>query len=256
MLGAPRTVAAQFTVLRLEEHFVLGQDSLSRVLAVKSESDTLQQLRIELRDWMRDSLGNNIYDSLGTSAASCRDRLRVFPLALQLPPRATEYLRVSYAPVPGEDPGCWSIVLLEAVKPPSVAATPTGAAVTVTVLTGIKIYVHRGDEVRDGAIEFADIEERLAVSAVGDTAQVRDVVVRFVNTGTAHLRVRSRVEIRSEDARLVRELTGPDAFLTPGAMRDIVVELPKLQPGRYLAITLLDYGASEIPAAQVEFEVP
>lgn len=250
-----RAVDAQFTVIRLEEHLVLGRDSLTQVISVKSESDTLQQLRIDLKDWMRDSLGNNVYDTLGSVASSCRDRLDVFPRAFQLPPRATEYFRVTYRPTGADDRGCWSILLLEAVKPPSVQQTQ-GGAVTVTVLTGIKYYVHPADEVADGDVEYADVEERWERPVDGDSVRVRELVVRFANTGTAHLRLRSGVEIRNEDARLVRELKAPDAYITPGAFRDVIVRLPTLAPGRYAAIALLDYGAAEIKAAQVEFEVP
>lgn len=251
-----RTVPAQFTVLRLEEHIVLGRDSLTQVIQVRSESDTLQQLRIEVKDWIRDSLGNNLYDSLGTQPSSCGGRLEVFPLALQLPPRSTQYLRVSYAPRGAEDPGCWSIILLEAVKPPSLVQRVEGAAVTLTVLTGVKLYIHRAGEVSNGAIDYADVEERWEIGAAGDSALVRELVVRFSNTGTSHLQVRTKLELRTERASLLREIEGPEAYITPGAFRDVIVRLPELATGRYAAIVLLDYGASEILAAQVEFSIP
>lgn len=258
VVGSARPVAAQFTVNQLEEHLRLGKDSLTQVIAVRSESSSPQQLRIQVQDWIRDSTGQNLYGSLGTLPGSCGQRLTVFPLALQLPPGGTEYLRVSYDAL-SDDPGCWSIVLLEAVKPPSTTRTE-GAAVSLTILTGVKFYIHAAGEVAEGDIEFADVEtsyERTATRPTApDSVLVRDVVVRYVNSGTAHLRVKSTVEIRDASTRLVHQLTGPEAYLTPGAFRDILVRVPSLPTGRYVAITLLDDGGPEIKAAQVEFEVP
>ncbi len=255
----PRLAAAQFTVEALEQHLVLGRDSLTQVIEVRSESDTVQQLRIQLKDWLRDSLGQNTYGDLGTLEGSCGTRMQVFPLALQLPPRGREFVRVAYEATGPQDPGCWSIVLIEAVKPPSTTRAQ-GAAVSLTVLTGIKIYVHPSTERGDGEIELADVESTWERSRVSDTqvdsTRVHDVVVRFVNTGSAHLRVKSTVEIRNESAQLLHEIRGPEAYITPKAFRDVLVRVPSLPRGRYIAVTLLDYGGAEIKAAQVEFEIP
>ncbi len=255
-----REAAAQFTVESLEQHFRLGRDSLTQVIEIRSESDTAQQLRIQLKDWIRDSLGQNTYGELGSLAGSCGARIQAFPLSIQLAPRGREFVRVAYETTGAQDPGCWAILLLEAVKPPSTTRTQ-GAAVSLTVLTGVKLYYHAAVEDDDGEIDLADVEmswERTRVSETRvDSTQVRDVVVRFVNRGTSHLRVKSTVEIRSENAQLLHELRGPESYITPGAFRDVLVRVPTtLAAGRYVAIALLDYGGAEIKAAQVEFEIP
>jgi hypothetical protein len=64
------------------------------------------------------------------------------------------------------------------------------------------------------------------------------------------------VEIRGENSQLVTTLSGPEAYMTPESFRDVLVRLPALERGRYAAVVLLDYGAAEITATQVEFEVP
>jgi hypothetical protein len=169
-----------------------------------------------------------------------------------------EYIRVAYTPDGANDPGCWAIVIMEALKPPSARAT-TGPSVNVTVLTGVKFYVHRSGEVADGSIEYADVEtsyERQDRDGRVDSTLVRDAVVRFANTGSAHLRMKTTVEIRSETTALLHTIPGSDVYLTPGAFRDVVVRIPTLARGRYFAVALLDYGGAEIKAAQVEFEIP
>jgi hypothetical protein len=89
-----------------------------------------------------------------------------------------------------------------------------------------------------------------------DSTLARDVVVRFVSTGTDHIRLTSSVEIRDEQTQVVAQLGGPVAHLTPGAFRDLLVRLPTLPRGRYIAVVLVDFGADEVQAAQVDFEVP
>lgn len=248
---------AQFTVTRLEEHLRLGRDSLVLLIAVKSESNETQQIRVELNDWERDSIGQNAYHALGSLPSSCGERLQAFPLALQLPARGTEYLRVAYAPGGAADPGCWSIVLIEALRPPSETAPAAGGSVSVRILTGVKVYVHPQTETMDGEVTYADVETADAVDAItGDSTVTRDVVARFVNTGTAHLVMRTSLEVRDERAQLLRTVPGPAVYLTPQAFRDVVIRLPGLPAGRYVGVMLLDFGGPEIKAAQVEFEVP
>lgn len=260
VFALPRAVAAQFSVGDLEMHLRLGRDAMTQVISVRSDSDSAQQVRILVKDWARDSIGQNYYDDVGKLPSSCAGRLTVFPLALQLAPRDTQFVRVVYEPAPDVDPGCWGIVLLEALRPRNAEARTEGSAVTLTLLTGVKVYVHREREQAAGGIEYADVEafwERSRVRpGVEDSTFVRDVAVRFRNMGTAHLQVKSKVEIRGENTQLLHELSGPDGFLTPGAFRDFVVRVPNLPRGRYIAVTLIDFGDSEIHAAQVEFEIP
>lgn len=259
--GGARSASAQFTIDNLEVHLTARPgESLTRLIPVRSELDSVQQVRFVVKDWVRDSLGGNIMTDYASLASSCEDRLEVFPLSLQLGARATEYIRVTYAEPTAPDPGCWAIVLGETVRPPRPASASGGASVTITTLIGVKVYVHRANAVADGSIVSAAVEEFWEPvqqqDAPLDSNFVRQVAVRFANTGTAHLRVKSTVEIRGENSQLVTTLSGPEAYMTPESFRDVLVRLPALERGRYAAVVLLDYGAAEITATQVEFEVP
>lgn len=254
-----RAASAQFTIDELELHYTAGAgQAVTRLIPIKSESDSVQQGRLWVRDWMRDSVGGNQMVTYGESGHSCGPRLSVFPLTLQLAARATEFVRVTYEPAGATDPGCWAIVLSETVRPPAETAA-SGASVTITTVVGVKVYVHAATARSNGTIVSADVEEfwesAQNAGAALDSSLVRQVAVRFQNTGTAHLRVKSTVEIRDESARVIRRLDGPEAYLTPDAFRDILVRLPTLERGRYIAVVLLDYGADEITAAQIDFEV-
>lgn len=261
LLALPASSAsAQIAVDELETHLKLGRDSLARAIAVRNESDSVQQIRVSVKDWFRDSSGTNVFVDLGTHPASCADRLQVFPLTLQLPPRATEFVRINYTSKGQADEGCWSIVLIEPVRPP---ITIAGAQATaeLTILNGVKVYVHRAEEMASAEVIYADVEVYFEPVQKGnpqsDSIRVRDVAVRLENTGTSHLIVNSVVEIRDETTQLIRRIEGPTGYITPAAFRDFLVRVPQELPrGRYAAIILLDFGADEVQAAQVEFEIP
>jgi hypothetical protein len=261
LLAVPtQHIAAQIAVDELETHMKIGRDSLARAIAVRNESDSTQQVRITMKDWFRDSTGMNVFVDYGTHQASCTDRLTVFPLTLQLPPRATEFVRLSYRSRGETDEGCWSIVLIEPVRPP---ITVAGAQATaeLTILNGVKVYVHRAEERQSGEVIYADVETYFEAVQPGnprsDSLRVRDIAVRYENTGTSHLIVNSIVEIRDETTQIVRRIEGPTGYITPAAFRDFVVRVPADLPrGRYAAIILLDSGDDEVQAAQVDFEIP
>lgn len=260
LLAAPLSHAtAQIAVDELEAHLKLGRDSVLQAIAVRNESDSVQQVRITLNDWYRDSLGTNVFVNYGTHASSCREKLSVFPLTLQLPPRSTDFVRLTYRSSGVADEGCWGIVLIEPVRPP---VTVSGAQATaeLTILNGVKIYVHRAQEQASGEVVYADVEAYNEAVTPGvarsDSTLVRDIAVRYENTGTSHLVVNSTIEIRDETTQVVKQITGPVAYITPGAIRDFIIRIPALPRGRYVAIVLLDSGDDEVQATQVDFEIP
>lgn len=258
MLGGARPVVAQFTIEELEMHVTARPGTpVTRLIPVRSDIDSTQQVRVTVRDWVRDSTGSNILLAYNTTPRSCGGRLEAFPLTFQLAPRATEYIRVTYTPNVPADSGCWAIVLSETVRPPQPTIT-AGSVVTITTLMGVKLYAHAVNERVDGTIVSADVEEfREARTPAGtDSVLVRQFAARFENSGTAHLHVKTSVEVRDESGRIVSLLTGPDAYITPGAFRDILVRAPEFPRGRYVAVMLFDFGGQEITAAQVELVIP
>lgn len=252
----------QVVVEELEVHLQLVRDTatLTQVVPVKNEERRAQQVRITVGDWVRDSLGNNVFAEAGTVSERCGKRLSVFPTTFQIAPGATELVRVSYAPGAVDD-GCWAIVFIETVLPPSPNPAAQGSFLTLELRTGVKIYVHRPDAVRAAQVEAAEVgmvwrPAPPRANGARDSVHVREASVLVANTGTAHLRVKNTLEIRDAQARLLHTVEGSDAPMTPGSARWIPLRMPTLAPGDYVAILLLDYGGDEIAAAQVEFRVP
>lgn len=257
----PAAASGQVSVDELEVHMRLGakREVITDVIPVRNDETKAQQVRIVLGDWVRDSLGNNVFLDASTVPGSCGSRIKAFPATFQVAPGATELVRVSYDPAPA-DTGCWSIVFVETVTPPPPREQAQGSFLTIEVRTGVKIYVHRHDAVALGEVQDAGVDMAWRLKAPGtalrDTALVREATVRFANTGTAHFRVRASLEIRTAAGEILRTIEGPEAPMTPGAVRIINIAMPALPSGDYIAIMLLDYGGDEISAAQADFRVP
>lgn len=258
VVGA-ESLQAQFTIENLEIHIAPGnRGTVTHLIPLRSEVDEVQQVRIWAGDWSRDSSGGNQLLEYGSTAKTCGGRLSVFPANLQLGPKATEYVRVTYDPPTTPEPGCWAIVLSETVRPPQQADAERSASISINTIVGVKVYVHAANARAEAEVISADVEAfwKPMDPPSRDSTLERQVAVRLANTGTAHIIVKSQVEIRDESSAVVQRLTGPDAYIAPGDFRDILIRLPSLPRGRYAAVVLLDYGADEISAAQVEFEIP
>lgn len=255
--GWGRPVDAQFSIDELEIHVTPnGSQAITRAFAIRSTIDSAQQILLTVNDWERDSTGSNKILDLGSHPRSCSGSVDIFPLTMQLPPRGTEFVRVTYTPKAGaETHGCWSIVMARSPRPP----TPTGGrqGVSISTVIGVKLYVHEPQETLLAEVISADAETGWKRQQNGDSTQIRQLAVRLANVGTGHLRVTSKVELRGQRTEMLAQFDGPLAFITPGAFRDLLIELPASLPsGRHVAVVLLDYGGEEITAAQIEVEIP
>lgn len=259
VLLLPTLLGAQVSVDELELHMRLSPQraAITQTIPVRNDEDKAQQVRVALGDWVRDSLGNNIFLEASTTEGSCGSRLKVFPATLQIAPGATELVRVSYEPAP-VDTGCYSIVFIETVTPPPARPDGQGSFVTIEIRTGVKVYVHRQDAIALGEVQDISVGNawRPIAAGVRDSVYVREASVRFFNSGTSHLRMKTSLEIRSSAGDLLHTVEGPEAPMVPGALRIVRIVMPTLVSGDYVAIMLLDYGGDEIAAAQTDFKVP
>lgn len=262
LLSAPSAAAAQVAVDELEMHFRLGagRGPLTQVVPVRNELDRVQQVRVVINDWQRDTLGGNEFHPVGSRPGTCGEKVKAFPATFQIAPGAVEYVRVTYDA--GADvAGCWSIVLFETVQPPPARNQQQGSFLTIEIRTGVKVYVHPANPVLAGEIAYADVVEawvpkEVPAGAKRDSTRVWQADVRFKSAGNEHLKLKTTVEIRDADGLLLQKVTAPDAYITPNAVRDQRITLPTLPKGDYVALVMVDFGGDEITAAQVEFKIP
>jgi P pilus assembly chaperone PapD len=142
------------------------------------------------------------------------------------------------------------VVLVESVLPRTEAS---GRTLFYALRTGMKLYVQPPGLVADGQV--ADVAVRDARPDSTGKPAGREAEVVFENTGTRHLVAKGRLEFRRPDNTTAASVELPPAYALPGATARVKAKLPAIAPGKYVILAVLDYGGSELAAAQLEQEV-
>lgn len=250
LLAAPRAARAQLAVDPLELHLGLAADQRTGIITVSNPGTQPVQAKIYLNDWDRTAAGSNRFYPSRALPQSCGAMLDVFPLTLRLEPNASQAVRVVLQHADSLRAACWSIVFIETVPLP----TSGGTHVSYIMRTGTKVYVEPAGLARDGAIEGMTARAHVK-SAPADSA-VRDVVIRFHNTGGVQVLPKGTLELRRPDNSVAARVAIDEFPVLPGAEREVSVPVPPLPPGRYVALGILDFGGAEVVGGQMEYEVP
>lgn len=202
---------------------------------------------ITLQDWDRAENGDNRFYPVGTGPGSCGDRVRVAPMAFQLPPRGTRVVRVSVADDAPWPAACWLLAVVRSAEPPPVAPR-NRTSVTYTFEIGVKAYVEPATLTRDGRLDDVRVEV--------DSAGRRHVVATFTSTGGLQVTPKGKLEIRRADNTVAASLDFGDLPTLPGARREVRVPVPALASGAYVGLVVFDFSGPEVLAGQVRLDVP
>jgi P pilus assembly chaperone PapD len=259
VLAPTRAHGQQLAVDQIEIFLTAGDPTRSSaVFNVSNEGDRALQASLYMSDWDRDSTGSNRFFPIGTLRESCKGILQVFPSQMRLEPHSQQAVRVTLTGTDAQRAACWSVVFVELQDP--VRLQQAGRAVQAVIRVGTKIYVDPANILRSADVTDMRLARALAPAGESpamrlDTAR-RELVVLFRNTGGTQLRPNGRVEVRRPDNSVVTTVKVEEFPILPGATRRLAVPLPALAPGKYVALTLLDYGGAEIAGGQIEFEIP
>ncbi len=243
---------AQLEVENLE--VFLRPDAAGRVgtVTMRNVGSDAITLSSEFMDWERDLAGTNQYLPLGTTRGSCRNTLSVFPAALRIEPGQTQQVRVVLA---DDAPAtvCWSLLTLS--QAPQMVSDSGAVQLQVVVKTGIKIYVEPAGARRDVSIDSAYVLADTTLQIDQRTVRGPVAVVYVGSTGELQARPGGVLELRRLD-NSVAGTTAIEAFpVLPGATRRLVIPMPRVAPGRYVGLVLLDAGGPERVAAQLDVEI-
>jgi P pilus assembly chaperone PapD len=222
-----------------------GGDARVGVINLRNTGNKPVQAQVRLEDWDRSEGGTNNWYSEGTLAGSCGKLLRVFPATVNLDPGASEAVRVVMDSAAMPSTECWAAAVVETVQPRTISER----AINYLLRTAVKIYIDPPAISADGEVSALRV-----VHAPGAPADSIDLV--FQNTGGRHLAVRGSMEFRRGDNSLAAKVDLPPLYTLPGARSRACVGIPKLPPGRYVALAILDYGGDQLAAAQAAYEVP
>lgn len=217
-----------------------GADQRSGVLTVRNDGPAAAQAVVRLEDWDRAPDGNNRFFPAGTVSGSCAPALQVFPQALSLKPGEAQTVRIDYTGPAARAQECWSLVVVETPAP---RVQPSGRQLLYNVRSGLKVYV-----APDGLALQGEVEGLSVARTRSDAGEQEVAIVAFANKGARHFVTKGRLEIRRDDNSLVRTIDLPPMYALPGATMHATAPLPSLPSGRYLLISVVDYGGPEIAA--------
>jgi len=209
-------------------------------LTVLNEGENTLQFRAYALDFDMSGTGEHTYWEHGSQESSCGERLRIAPDAFSVPAGQAASVAVSLAPGP-LDRTCWSMVLVE-------TSGSSKGTILVNQRIGVKLY---------GLSGLADINGEVLDGTVTVDSAGLEVGFTVQNEGTWPLRPNGVVEIRDVHGAVVAS-SRVDAFsVLPERERTVHVAVnhSDLDPGRYLAVPILDFGADYLSGTQIDFRV-
>jgi hypothetical protein len=238
-LGSPAPVHAQFSVSPVIVQIPASEADAVQ-LTVRNEGENALQFRAYALDFDMSETGEHTYWEPGTRPESCGERVRIAPDAFSVPSGRVGTVDVSLAPGP-TDRTCWSMVLVE-------TSGSTEGSIQVNQRIGVKLY---------GLSAEWDVRGEVLDGTVTEEPERLDVAFTVRNDGAWPLRPDGIVEIRDVQGTLVSS-TPIDAFsVLPDRKREVQVSVENadLDPGRYLAVPILDFGVDYLSGTQIDFRV-
>lgn len=188
------------------------------------------QATVNLQDWDVDARGASHWRKAGHVAGSCGDRVSVSPRVLRLAPGERQTVQVTVSGGARFDAECWSAAV---VKPSE--ASEQGS-------TSVPVYVTPAGAAVNGEVQDMFVK--------GDSLEIV-----FANTGNVRTEIVGEVQVRAAGDSVVVAVPIENATVMAGATRRFRVAIPKVARGTYTLFAVVDFGGSELTAAQAAFEV-
>lgn len=209
-------------------------------LEVRNEGENSMQFRSYSLDFDMSETGEHTYWEPGSQPESCGKRLRIAPDAFSVPAGQTSTIDVSLAPGP-TDRTCWSMIMVE-------TSGSSEGSILVNQRIGVKLY---------GLSEGWDVSGEVVNGSVASDSSQLDVRFTVRNEGAWPLRPNGVVEIRDVQGTLVASSPIEAFSVLPERERAVQVAVrdADLDPGRYLAVPILDFGTDYLSGTQIDFRV-
>lgn len=238
LVSGPVAAAAQISAQPVILELRTADSTAVTSFAVRNESDREMQIRVYAADFDQTEEGGHTFLEAGVHPQSCADRLRLSPGAMTLPGREAGEVRVW---LEAGDSTCWSLVFVE-------SQSSDGGGIRIAQRIGVKVY-----GVSRRAVPAGEIS---SVTVVGGGEASRQVRIVFRNTGEGPIRPEGEVEVRTREGDIVAVVPVQPFSVLPGRSRVTSVPLEAtLDPGSYLVIPILDFGADYLAGGQARLEV-
>jgi hypothetical protein len=242
-----------------EESILNSGETFSDGIPVTNISDEPINVRIYAGDWIRVSGQTSGYSfelPSGREDRSLAEWLVFSPERMTIEPGETKDVRFAVN-VPADsnlNGSYWAVIFIENVpievpegELPDSEAMQVG--VSIAFRYAIQIYTTiQGTEIKDVTFKSLDIAQ---------AEQGLDVTAVIENLGNVYLRPEVWLELRDTAGEVVYRQDYINQTLLPESARDYTFEVRDLsvEPGRYLAMVIADYGAANLIAAQQVLEI-
>ncbi len=238
LLALPSALAAQFSVQPVIVEMVTQDSTATALLYVRNQSDGEMQLRFYAADFDQPEAGGHVFMAPGEHPKSCVDHLQFYPDGATLEAGETQEVRVLMEPV---DSTCWSMIFVE-----SGARSQTGLSIAQRI--GVKVYGVSSRAVPEGEIRSV---------RVGEDDEGRWVTIEFANLGAGPLRPEGEIEVRTLEGEIIDVIPVPAFSVLPDRVRQTQIPLERdFEPGTYVLVPILDFGADYLAGGQALLEVP
>jgi hypothetical protein len=201
------------------------------LLSIRNEGEESLEFRLQAVDFDQSSEGGHSYLPSGSHPSSCGKDVRITPEALAVDAGQSQQVRFE---IPGGSPNesCWCMVFIE-----SPATSESGVVINQRI--GVKVFGIGNSTAPGGEFHSGSVVEEDGV---------RSVALEYGNPGDAPAWPVGSVEVRDFRGTVVASSAVRPFTVLPGSKRQLVVELPgELEPGRYLAVPMLDFGGGTWP---------
>lgn len=233
----PSASAAQFSAHPVQIELNAVDRVETETITVQNRSGEPLDLRVYVSDYDRAVEGGHSYLSFGEHPNSCAGRLQVFPDQLSLQPDESSQVRVRLEP---DSATCWGIVFIERRE-----LTPSG--ITIAQRIGAKVF----------GLGVGGPPAGKVVAMTVDTADEPSALVTFENEGDRIVEITGEIEVRDLEGEIHQVLELDPGRVLPGRSRRFRVSLGglSLEPGQYLLVAILDFGAEYLVGGQAMYEV-
>jgi hypothetical protein len=210
-------------------------------ITVRNTSNAAVHIVASLSDYQVGPSGNYQFAPPGKSPYSLSKGITINPREFDIEPGAFTQVRFSLD-VPSTASGEYSNLVFFTTRP-----TRHGGGLSIVERVASKIYVMIPESTRIGG-EVDDVKSQ-------SLSDGQHYLVDFHNTGNAHVYLSGRVEIKQGGASVGR-IAFPSGLLVERAGKRLIdVVGPKLAPGSYSVVALVDYGGPNLVAGQANITV-
>jgi P pilus assembly chaperone PapD len=211
-------------------------------ITVRNSSDQPLHIQATLADFKVEPNGSYLFMKPGTGAYSIMKSADVNPREFDIAPNTAQMVRFSFT-APASMKGEYAGIVFFTTRPQRHA----GRGIAFAERIASKIYAYDPNTLRiAGAVDRVSVKQ----TAIGE-----EFAVGFKNTGDAHIYLNGRIDVKRGDATVASVPLPAQQLVDRGGVRTLNVFGPKLPPGKYSAIALVDYGGTDLAGGEITFAV-